>query len=506
MRRLFAAIVLVISTLMVYLFGYYMMTLIGNVAAATWGYIYMVLSILSVLLWLVIFIYSDSKNKLPWLFIIAIFPVFGVIVYLMVGHNFRETFRYRKRLKELGENFTFPIREYDKSESETKMSDVSKALAKLNLATSQTHVSFKTKTTLLTNGDQKFPALLDHIRMAKHFIFLEYYIFNSDKIGMEIIEALNERAKAGIEVRVLYDPMGTTKKMTKQAVALMEAAGVIVAKFDPVLIPILSNKVNHRNHRKIVVIDGRIGFTGGINIGDEYLHRATKYPFWRDSSIILEGEAVWDLSVIFAGDWFFATGERLENPKYFPHDEVSEEGGVQIIDSGPQSPVANIKQSFFRMIMSAQKSIYIITPYLIPDFDILSALKNAALSGIDVRIIVPGLPDRKFVYLATESYFEQLLEVGVRIYTYDTVFCHSKVIVIDEEIASIGTTNMDIRSFCLNFEVNVMLYHTQSVQAILNDFNIDFSRSTEVIYEEWKKRSVLIRTAQSLAQLFSPIM
>lgn len=325
-------------------------------------------------------------------------------------------------------------------------------------------------------------------------------------MGMRVIEALIERAKAGVEIRVLIDSMGSSKRMSKDAIQMMKSAGIMFAEFDKVWIPFLSNKMNHRNHRKILVVDGKLAITGGINIGDEYIHRSVKFGFWRDTSILIEGEAVHDLAVIFSGDWFFATGERLEDDHYYMSYPSEEDGGVQVVDAGPQSSIAPIKQSIFRMIMDANHSIYIITPYLIPDFDVIMALKNAALSGIDVRIIVPGRPDKKFVYYATQSYFEQLLAVGVRIFTYDGVFCHAKVIVVDEKIATVGTTNMDIRSFYLNFEVNVMLYQTQSIEALLNDFNIDFSRSTEIIYTEWQKRPIRIRTAQSLAQLFSAIM
>ncbi|CUM77033.1 Cardiolipin synthase [Turicibacter sanguinis] len=497
---------LIVLTMIVYLAGFYYSIQFDSVVAATWGLVYMILSVASVLTWLVIFIYSDSKNKLPWLFIIALFPVIGIILYLMLGHNFRETFRYRRRLKELGPDYVVPSSDYETSDIKTEMSKLSQMLVRLNTMTCRSDVSFRTKTRILTNGDQKFPVLIDAIKNAQEFIFIEYYIFNSDDIGMEVINALKERAQAGVDVKLLFDPLGTSRKMKRSVLREMREAGIVVAEFDPVLVPFLTNKVNHRNHRKIVVVDGRLAITGGINVGDEYIHRSKKFGFWRDTSILVEGEAVRDFAVLFSGDWFFATGERLTNDLYYKKVTEVEDGGVQVIDSGPQSTLAAIKQAFFRMIMGAEKSVYIITPYLIPDFDVITALKNAALAGIDVRIIVPGRADRKFVYYATQSYFEPLLEVGVRIFTYDGVFCHSKVIVVDEEVASVGTTNMDIRSFYLNFEVNVMLYHTESIQSILNDFNIDLSRSTEVIYSQWIKRSAFKRALESLAQLFSSIM
>lgn len=262
----------------------------------------------------------------------------------------------------------------------------------MNQTTCQNDVTFKTKTRILTNGEQKFPALIEAIQNAEEFILLEYYIFHSDEMGMRIIDALIERSQAGVEVRVLIDAMGSNKRMAKAAISKMKQAGIIFAEFDKVWIPFLSNKINHRNHRKIVIVDGKVGITGGINIGDEYIHRSVKFGFWRDTSILLQGEGVHDLAVLFASDWFFATGEQLSHPKYYQTIKCEEDGGVQIIQAGPESSIAPIKQSIFRMIMDATHSIYIITPYLIPDFDMIVALRNAALSGIDVRIIVPGRP------------------------------------------------------------------------------------------------------------------
>ena len=505
MKQLVMVLILAIVTLVVYIFSLYSSISTGNLISATWGLIFIGLSVISVLIWLGIFVYSDSKNKLPWLFIIALFPIVGVVLYLIFGNNFRGTIRYKRRVKQLGDNYFVPMNNHDIENKKTELNDLSNNLIYLNKITCQNDVSFKSKTQILTNGEQKFPVLLNAIKDAQEFIFIEYYIFNSDQIGMMVIEALIERAQAGVDVFLLYDALGS-RKIKKSAITKMKEVGIQIAGFDPVWIPFLSNKINHRNHRKMLVVDGKVAITGGINIGDEYIHRSKKFGFWRDTSILLEGEVVRDFAVLFAGDWFFATGNRLENDKYYVSYKSEEDGGVQMVDSGPHSPVSSVKESIFRMIMGAKKSVYIITPYLIPDFDLLSALSNAALSGVDVRIMVPGRADKKIVYWATQSYFEQLLKAGVRIYTYDNVFCHSKVIVVDENIGSVGTTNMDIRSFYLNFEVNVMLYHTKSVQTLLNDFNIDFSRGTEVIYEDWKNRSLKVRFAQSLAQLFSPIM
>lgn len=506
MKRSIALITLAIITFLVYCLSFYYSSVVDSVAIATGILVYIGLSVISILVWLIIFIYSDSTNKLPWLFVIALFPVLGLILYIMVGNGFRETYRYHRRMKQLGDDYLSPVCDFDHSQVKTVLSDEACRLVKLNKMTAINDISFRSKTRILTNGEQKFPVLLEAIKNAQQFIFLEYYIFHSDEMGMRVVNALIDRAQAGVEVRVLIDAMGSSKRMSQSTISLMRRSGIKFAEFDPVWIPILSNKINHRNHRKILVVDGKVAITGGINIGDEYIHRSVKFGFWRDTSILIEGEAVHDFSVLFAGDWFFATGERLEDERYFYFTKCEEDGGVQVVDSGPTSAIAPIKQTIFRMIMDANQSIYMITPYLIPDFDVIMALKNAALSGIDVRIIVPGRPDKKFVYYATQSYFEALLAVGVRIYTYDGVFCHAKVVIVDGKIATVGTANLDIRSFYLNFEVNVMLYETQSIQSLLNDFNIDFSRSTEIIYQEWKNRSIKDRTLQSLAQLFSAVM
>ena len=336
MKKSIVIVVLAILTLVVYFSSIIYSTFIDSVAIATGSLIYIGLSIVSILLWLIIFIYSNSKNKLPWLFIIALFPVVGLILYMMIGNGFRETFRYRRRMKQLGPNYQVPVHHYDQYEVKTELISESRRLVKLNQTTCQNDVTFKTKTRILTNGEQKFPALIEAIQNAEEFILLEYYIFHSDEMGMRIIDALIERSQAGVEVRVLIDAMGSNKRMSKAAISKMKQAGIIFAEFDKVWIPFLSNKINHRNHRKIVVVDGKVAITGGINIGDEYIHRSVKFGFWRDTSILLQGEGVHDLAVLFASDWFFATGEQLKHPKYYQTIKCEEDGGVQIIQAGPE--------------------------------------------------------------------------------------------------------------------------------------------------------------------------
>ncbi|WP_312086828.1 cardiolipin synthase, partial [Exiguobacterium sp.] len=288
----------------------------------------------------------------------------------------------------------------------------------------------------------------------------------------------------------------------------MQEAGVEVRAFFPVVLPFISSKSNYRNHRKIVVIDGTVAFTGGINVGDEYIGRDQHFGFWRDTHLLVRGEAVSELQLIFLQDWYYMTGERLFTPFYMEPLEYVDEatGGVQIIASGPDEPHEAMKSLYFGLITEARESVYIASPYLIPDEDLMTALKTAAMSGIDVRILLPSFPDHKIVFYASRSYFDDLLQAGVKIYEYNKGFMHSKVIVVDDAIATIGTANMDLRSFHLNFEVNAFLYGTNSVHQLTRDFYEDFSQSTQVDADLFHRRPLRRRLVESISRLFSPLL
>jgi cardiolipin synthase len=270
----------------------------------------------------------------------------------------------------------------------------------------------------------------------------------------------------------------------------------------------LNNQINFRNHRKICVVDGNVGFVGGLNIGDEYLGKDEYFGFWRDTHLYVRGEAVRSLQLIFLQDWYYTTGVTLLTPIYLSPNLVEDKefGGVQLLSGGPDNDWNVIKNVFFAMISSAKKSIWIESPYFIPDDDILSALRIAALSGIDVRVILPSKPDKRLVFYASRSYFTELLEAGIRVYEYSNGFLHSKIIIVDQELASIGTSNMDMRSFHLNFEVNAFLYRTKSAEKLVNDFLDDIENSKEVVLDDYKERPILQRLHESTARLFSPLL
>ncbi|MBN4074356.1 cardiolipin synthase [bacterium AH-315-E09] len=452
----------------------------------------------------------SPQRTVAWLFVLIFLPVVGIVLYLYIGQNHRKKRTFIKKSKEDYEllrrllkeqiNFTSNAGIANRGEVETKWKIIS-------LLFNSTHspITINNDTEVLQNGKKKFEKMLEAIKSAKHHIHIEYFIIKDCDIGIEIRDALIERAKKGIEVRLIYDAVGSWR-LKKAFIRPMKEVGIKVGVFLPVTLPFLGSSLNYRNHRKILVIDGKVGFLGGINIGDEYLGKSKKMGFWRDTHLKIKGEAVYVLQVIFLMDWYFVFSEELDDEVYFPKQGYCGEKMIQIAASGPDSYWQSIHQAFFSLISGATKKIYITTPYLVPDESISMALKTAALSGIDTRIILPKKADHYTVFWASKSHYLELLEAGVKIYEYGNGFIHGKVIVIDDCIATIGTANLDIRSFQLNFEVNAFIYDEEVAKELTKDFNDDIEKCIEINIEEYKKRSLLRRVLESLARLFSPIL
>ncbi len=387
------------------------------------------------------------------------------------------------------------------------MGDHQRLLFQLAQKLGKSPISFNSHTRVLTNGKETYTCILESLRNAKEHIHLEYYIVRDDLIGRQLQTLLIEKAREGVEVRFLYDGVGSWK-LSQEYIDDLKTAGVHVEPFLPVKLPFFNNKINYRNHRKIIVIDGQTAFVGGLNIGDEYLGLNPSYGFWRDTHLWVSGEAARSLQLIFLQDWFSMTGETLLSPKYLSPKILDHKtsGGVQMISGGPDHQWDVIKKLFFSMIISAKRSIWITSPYFIPDEDILHALRVAALSGLDVRVLVPAKPDKRLPFYASRSYFPGLLEAGVKIYEYRKGFLHSKIMIVDNELASIGTANMDMRSFHLNFEVNAFLYRTKSTLRLVDDYMQDLEDSTEVLLETFQKRSIYYKLIESTSRLLSPLL
>ena len=467
------------------------------------------LSLTVVFIGIIIFLENRNPSRtITWLIVLAVFPVVGFIFYILFGQSYRKKRLFRKRayLDELSFEESMTSRILDREKMDI-VGEHQQSTLRLAQRLGQYPVSFATETKVLTNGEATFAAIFEAIANAKRHIHLEYYIVRNDHLGNQLKEMLIQKVKEGVEVRFLYDAVGSWR-LSKKYIAELRAAGVEIVPFFPVRLPFFNHKINFRNHRKIAVIDGEIGFVGGLNIGDEYLGKHPSFGFWRDTHLEVRGEAVKSLQAIFLQDWYYMTGEFISDHDYFLAEPVIKpgNGAVQMISSSPDDEWEVIKHLFFSMIVSAKRSIWIASPYIIPDEDILSALKVAALSGIDVKLLFPNRPDKRIVFYASHSYFPELLQAGVQIYEYQLGFMHSKVIIVDHELASIGTANMDMRSFHLNFEVNAFLYKTESTVQLVRDFIEDLANAKKIEWETFKKRPIIRRVVESTSRLLSPLL
>lgn len=449
---------------------------------------------------------KEPTTTWAWLIILIALPGIGFILYLLLGQNLsrQKIFREKKladKIKryKLKSNGDLPIHD---SEINENYED----LILMNYNHSGAIYTTNNEVKIYTNGEDKFKDLFNDIREAKSFIHIEYYIFRYDELGKSLIKELREKVKDGVEVRFVIDGMGS-KKITKKIIREIESYGIKISVFFPGVLPHINMRINYRNHRKIVVIDGKIGYVGGFNVGDEYVNKGKQFKFWRDTHIRIRGEAVSELNKRFILDWDYASGEKMGNMSmYFPNIDVIGDVGIQIVSSGPDHMEEYIKNSYMKIINNAKNYVYIQTPYLVPDSPMMEAIKISALSGVDVRIIVPGAPDHFFMEWMLSANIGLLIEYGVKIYRYDNGFIHAKTIVADGEVCSIGTANLDIRSFKLNFEVNAFIYNEKVAKEQENIFLEDQLKSKLVIKEEYDKRSRYLKIKESLIRLLAPIL
>nr|WP_263328324.1 cardiolipin synthase [Neobacillus sp. Marseille-Q6967] len=480
-----------------------------HIHGGVFGFMSLLTTLSVIFIGFVIFLENRHPTQtLTWLVVFGSFPLVGFIFYLLFGRNYRKEKMYRKKYF-LDKQAFLTVEGEDDPRSEEKLSLMGEHQARLFTLAQKlgnSPISFDTYTKALTDGEETFQHILEQLRRARHHIHMEYYIFRHDSIGQEIKEILIEKALNGVKVRFLYDAVGSWQ-LSKKFIYDLKNAGIETVCFGPVRLPFLNNKFNFRNHRKIIVIDGTIGFVGGLNIGDEYLGRDENYGLWRDTHLMLKGEAVRSLQLIFLQDWYYMTNHSFLTAEYLsPQIDNNNYGGVQLIAGGPDNEWSVIKNIFFSMITSAKESVWIASPYFIPDVDIFSAIKVAALSGIDVRLLVPNRPDKRIVFHASRSYFPELLEVGVKIYEYQRGFMHSKIVIVDNEIASIGTSNMDMRSFHLNFEVNAFLFRTNSTQKLVAEYLNDLEYAIQLDIDAFNKRHIGLRLLESTSRLLSPLL
>ena len=450
----------------------------------------------------------DPTKTIIWLLILGVLPILGALLYLLLGRVVRKHQLSRhKQVRQLQTGKILKDRQAKLSEDsvdQTGIIPMNKKLARLLLNDASAPLTFNNRSEVLTNGNETFESLFAALQSAKDHIHLEFFIFHNDAIGRDLLDLLIRKVSEGVKVRVLVD--GLVNRSLKKRFGELRRAGVEAEVFYPVRFPFLSRRLNLRNHRKIVVVDGRVGFLGGLNVGDEYLSRNKKIGFWRDTFLKLEGDSVNFLQMVFLNDWNGPTRQDIFDPMYYPQPYQYETQMTQIAATGPDSDWGSMLEIFFVALTSAEKTIFIETPYFIPDEGSIMALKTAALSGLDVRVILQGVPDHKITYWASHSYVEELLESGVRIFRYKKGILHAKILVLDGAIGVVGSTNFDIRSFSLNFEISAFIYDCSLAQRLERDFYQDLTDSEELVLKEYKKRPLLNRVKESSARLFSPLL
>ncbi|MGG1550263.1 cardiolipin synthase [Paenibacillus ferrarius] len=442
-----------------------------------------------------------------WLLVLIFFPVLGILLYIFLGQSLtrRKIYKLKKSTR-----LRLQIRRQQSLLSQQEVLAASKLhhdqlqLIRLNLQGNGALLTRDNDVTLLEDGAAKFDKLFQHIAEAKSHIHLLYYKFSHDALGRQLLEALTEKARQGVKVRVIYDSLGTSSTAKRFFRPLREAGGETASFFPPV-VPWINFRMNFRNHRKIAIIDGRVGFIGGFNIGVEYLGQDPDFGYWRDTHLMLAGGSVLQLQHQFVLDWSIAAKRSIQQePGLFPDEPGQGSTAVQIVASGPDSDVLHIRNALTKMIYAARKSIYIQTPYFVPDESLLTALKIAAASGVDVRIMVPYKSDHRLVQLATKSYLAEVVESGATGYLYRNGFLHAKTVVIDGRMASVGTANLDNRSFSLNFEVTAILYTEVKSRELERSFGRDEEAS--VPFNQIYRRSWWLRLCESAARLLSPIL
>ncbi len=450
----------------------------------------------------------DISAAWAWLFVMLLLPGIGFIIYLFFGWklNQRQIFDLKAQ-KRLGISDMAEYQKRNPKNKPTLDTNLENDLVQMFLNTDNAILTTKNDLKIFTDGHEKFNSLFEDLKKAKHHINIEYFTIYDDQLGKKLRKILVQKAREGVQVRVLYDLFGSKGSKQKFFKELIQAGGE-VTPFMKSKLGYYSFRINFRNHRKIVVIDGSVGYIGGFNIGDQYLGRNKCFGNWRDTHLRLEGSVVLQLQSRFFMDWN-ASAKRQKvqfSLDYFPQSNVQNNIPMQIVSSGPENDVQKIKQGYIKMIMGAKHSIWIETPYFIPDDALMEALLIAIRSGIEVRIVIPQMPDHPFVYRATEYYVQQLLKAGARIYSYQNGFMHAKTIVVDNMITSVGSANWDIRSFKLNFEANAFMYDPKVAEQIIATIKNDLKDARELDEEYFNQQSSWKKFRQLASRLISPIL
>ena len=476
--------------------------------------VYGAVFLINVLLSLFI-IFTEKRtpiSTLLWVMAINFLPGLGFILYLIIGQDlskrrmFKKNGRFEKKMRQIASTQLKMIKSGEKTLRDRTKNYID-VIELFNKGEDEILYS-NNEIKKFNDGRDMFEELLIDIKSAKRSIYLQSYIFKSDTLSQKIMELLKEKAKEGLEVVLLVDGMGARSFKNRDR-KLLKEAGVKVAVFFPGLFKTINTRINYRNHRKIIVIDSEIGYVGGLNVGDEYISLDKKFGFWRDTHLRIVGDAVRGLQYRFFLDYKYATSRThgdlhpispINRSYNFPNREVC------IVTSGPDTKVNSIRSGYEKIITKARESIYIQTPYFCPDDGLLMALKTAALSGVDINIMMPRIKDHLFVHWASLSFLGELLNWGVNVYLYEGGFLHAKVLTCDDYLSSVGTANFDIRSFELNFEVNAFIFDEVITNSLINDFKEDVKKSHKLTLEEYRNRDLITKFREGISRLLSPLL
>ncbi|WP_354668282.1 cardiolipin synthase [Winogradskyella psychrotolerans] len=450
----------------------------------------------------------NPTKALSYIIGLLALPFLGLIVYYLFGQEYRKNKIFSrkhvlnqsiiKRIQEELELDSKAINEVD------DLLDQKSKVIPLLYNNENSKLTINNAVNLIKNGDEKFKLLFNDIREASHHIHLEYFVIEDNKIGTELLDLLCEKAKEGLEIRIVIDDVGSSisSKMKRK----LKDFGIEMYPFMPVRFSNSTGKMNYRDHRKIVVIDGKIGYVGGVNVSDNYVN-AINDRYWRDTHLRIMGEAVISLQILFFTTWNFVSDGKLEISKtYFPEHNCKENVPLQIAASGPDTDWSNIMEAIFVAITNAEDHVYITTPYFIPNSEIVTALQVLARSNKEVKIIVPKKSDSWIAEYATNSYLQMLLEAGVEVYQYTKGFIHAKTMVVDGVFSTVGTTNMDYRSFNINFEVNALIYDKKIGSQLTEFFNDDLKNCEKLDLKSWQERSKRTKLVEAIARLMAPLL
>lgn len=459
----------------------------------------------------IIVVLLDKRNPqkaISWIIVLLLVPYIGIIFYLIFGEE-------RRRKKIISRKSITRQKEingyYDTIQNTKKIESLKKSeyeylepFKNLLYRNSNGQLYSNNEIEIFHQVPKCYDSIIENLKTAKHHIHLEYYIFKTDRIGNTILNILEQKVQQGVEVRIILDSVGSWK-FSKKEIKRLRKSGIDIRLFLKVRFPFLSKKINHRNHRKILIIDGKLGYIGGVNIADNYIEPINN-GIWRDSHMLIKGDAVKALQSIFMIDWYFVSRKEIIGEHYYPINTIEANCPIQIAASSPDWQWENITQAFIKLILSAKDYVYIHTPYFIPTESIIEALKIASLSGVDVRIIIPKTSDIKITKYSSMAYIEELLEAQIGIYLYKDGFIHSKAIVADDMISTIGSANFDFRSLEHNFEINAFIYHKESAIELREEFKKDFNQSMQLTLQNWKNRKQIQKIVEGLARLLSPIL